>query len=1027
MIYNLGRVVPLFKGNYDAATTYGFLDVVFYDNSSFVALDTTTGNLPTDTEHWLPVALKGTTQDLTPEQMNTVISTVESYITTNTIVDNLSSTATNKSLSANQGKILGDEVFQYVYLNNNNNVYSNDIAELYLVAELTDAIQNISLRDYSNTAYFRALPNNVFTCTLGLNTKENGVVYELKVSTTSDSENYPVGMLIAYIVFKDIEHFIANSNGGDSYLVNLKRAKKLYLQPIIQNYLTLSDVDTIVEQELENYSVSEVEGGVMTDDTNQKLLQVKFGNNRCNPDTVVSDAAGYIKRTTGESVGYGSSIGNGWTGFIPVSNNGLYCNKATASTAVGWAAYRLATQEEIDDTSITKFTVDGVKYVFSHGSGSTSAVGKIYNYVSGDVYVRFTLSDTTDVMVNEGSVAMEYEPYSYSYMFNDDMISERTVTVDNIEPTEWKYLGNNICNIDECTFTDRHYIYGTNGSIGTNSNTSKGYTGFIPIDERGLYFNHSFISGTVIGYAYYDANKSFLIGRYYNSQTNPVGGTNNYAVYVEGAKYVRFTFDGTSTPENVMVNVGSVAMDYEPYAGRTKVISKEILPDFATDTEEKPTMIDGVEVVLPNEFVITKSDRLQIFYRDIITSFNPYNYEVVCTCSVGTPYPRYFEYKPDSNIVTPKSYSLSVRVYDNAHRQISSGSTYIRIVADATSPSTNKNIMLIGASTLAGGEIVNELNRRFNTTTGDGTYFNPTGLGLSNISFVGRKTTSVAGVNQESQSGWQWKDYATVGRYAYRFFVVGQVGINIEPGAVYSGAGTLKFTVSDSDIDIDRITGNGYFTCTYEGSGTQPSSGTLTLYSGEGDTTITYDSFNIDSGNPFWDDTNSQLDFTTYINTYCGGQLDFVVSYLGINDIFQARTPYETRETYIKPFLRALHTQSPNTKVIICNLHIPSPYGGMGTSYGASSSTYWIKCAKYFDYIRALNELETDEEFSDWVSVCSSFQEFDGENLYPESTTRTMCNRSQTIGNVQTNGVHPTTSGKKAIADSMFHKITQKL
>lgn len=122
MIYNLGRVVPLFKGAYDAATTYTFLDVVFYDNSSFVALGNTTGNLPTDTDYWLPVALKGTTQDVTPEQMATIISEVETYMGTTDfvqdanyqhidIVDNLNSTDTNKALSAKQGNVLKETIY----------------------------------------------------------------------------------------------------------------------------------------------------------------------------------------------------------------------------------------------------------------------------------------------------------------------------------------------------------------------------------------------------------------------------------------------------------------------------------------------------------------------------------------------------------------------------------------------------------------------------------------------------------------------------------------------------------------------------------------------------------------------------------------------------------------------------------------------------------------------------------------------------------------------------------------------------
>ena len=117
MIYNLGRVVPIFKGDYNSATTYNFLDVVYYDNSSFVALDTTTGNLPTDTEHWLPVALKGTTQDPTPAQMQEIISAVETYMeqtdfvqdpdyTHIDVVDNHTSTSTTNALAANQGKVL---------------------------------------------------------------------------------------------------------------------------------------------------------------------------------------------------------------------------------------------------------------------------------------------------------------------------------------------------------------------------------------------------------------------------------------------------------------------------------------------------------------------------------------------------------------------------------------------------------------------------------------------------------------------------------------------------------------------------------------------------------------------------------------------------------------------------------------------------------------------------------------------------------------------------------------------------------
>ena len=60
-----GRIGFVPKGNYSATTTYEKLDVVKYERSSYVALQTTTGNPPTDTDNWQPIAevLLATQQD----------------------------------------------------------------------------------------------------------------------------------------------------------------------------------------------------------------------------------------------------------------------------------------------------------------------------------------------------------------------------------------------------------------------------------------------------------------------------------------------------------------------------------------------------------------------------------------------------------------------------------------------------------------------------------------------------------------------------------------------------------------------------------------------------------------------------------------------------------------------------------------------------------------------------------------------------------------------------------------------------
>lgn len=53
-----GRIGLVFRGNYSIATSYEYLDVVFYgvDGCSYVAIKDAIGKLPTDTEYWQKLA-----------------------------------------------------------------------------------------------------------------------------------------------------------------------------------------------------------------------------------------------------------------------------------------------------------------------------------------------------------------------------------------------------------------------------------------------------------------------------------------------------------------------------------------------------------------------------------------------------------------------------------------------------------------------------------------------------------------------------------------------------------------------------------------------------------------------------------------------------------------------------------------------------------------------------------------------------------------------------------------------------------
>ncbi|MBR4794279.1 MAG: hypothetical protein IK038_14395 [Bacteroidaceae bacterium] len=64
------------KGDYNAATTYELLDLVTYQNSSYIAKGTTTGNLPTDYTYWQLSAYGGNIANLTENFAEIETSTI---------------------------------------------------------------------------------------------------------------------------------------------------------------------------------------------------------------------------------------------------------------------------------------------------------------------------------------------------------------------------------------------------------------------------------------------------------------------------------------------------------------------------------------------------------------------------------------------------------------------------------------------------------------------------------------------------------------------------------------------------------------------------------------------------------------------------------------------------------------------------------------------------------------------------------------------------------------------------------------
>lgn len=86
---NIGRILPIFKGQWDSSTTYSKLDVVLQEGCSWVALRANTNVLPnlSNDSDWLMVAAKGSWGNFTPFEREALIQALIPYVDEISIVE----------------------------------------------------------------------------------------------------------------------------------------------------------------------------------------------------------------------------------------------------------------------------------------------------------------------------------------------------------------------------------------------------------------------------------------------------------------------------------------------------------------------------------------------------------------------------------------------------------------------------------------------------------------------------------------------------------------------------------------------------------------------------------------------------------------------------------------------------------------------------------------------------------------------------------------------------------------------------
>ncbi len=422
---------------------------------------------------------------------------------------------------------------------------------------------------------------------------------------------------------------------------------------------------------------------------------------------------------------------------------------------------------------------------------------------------------------------------------------------------------------------------------------------------------------------------------------------------------------------------------------------------------------ESINISLPDKLYAVVGDTLQLFYRGCIQAVNPYNYNILVSCSKGAQYPRYFQYTPIVSDIGTTTFEIKVK--NNNGTILGEKSCQLITVSAGSSPSSQKNILCFGDSLTAAGTWCAEAFRRL--TGSDGT---PAGKAFNNITFCGSKNN--AGAGYFGVGGWQWSSYTTQGRAAYRFQVTGVT--NLAVGAVYVNNG-----ISCTIMEVNITEGVGNILCSYSGNGSPQSSGILTKTSGSGDETINYTSYAADSQNPLWDYQNNKMTFIPYANLYCNGQIDIVYTLLSWNGQLPWKEDFTSIKAEIRKFADTLHSEFPNAKLKILGIQVNSINGGMGANYGATGTSY---ADTYGNVVTVLNQNEAYQElanetaYSSFVEFVNVSSQFDSEYNMPYSNVA-VNTRSSVMEMRGTNGVHPSDAGYKQIGDIVFRNLIKEI
>lgn len=237
--------------------------------------------------------------------------------------------------------------------------YNEGLLDAYIDKTLFPDVETKQVRiwNYQNSLYIGVYSNGSYT-------------YIISNLDFSEIENYvPINLVvedkvIGYVVFCDKQKFL-DYNAGSGPAFNPEWVCNILAHPYLWVYKQA--VSLPIKLEDTNFSI-----------------KYGIGNNLANPETITRGSY-YINDTTGKVA---SGFGYGYTDYIPITNSGLVISPGYIDgEVIGHAVY-----------DINKNYIRGYRK-------------NTIDYQEGDAYVRFSIGNSLNIMVNTGTIALPYEEW----------------------------------------------------------------------------------------------------------------------------------------------------------------------------------------------------------------------------------------------------------------------------------------------------------------------------------------------------------------------------------------------------------------------------------------------------------------------------------------------------------------------------------------------------------------------------------------------------------------------------------------